>query len=197
MNLVSVRLTANLESVLALMDLQEERIREPMPLLRKVANVLRADARRAFTESGPGWEPTADSTNRQKERRGQSAATILIAAGRLRDAWGVKSSSDHKEDIDPAAMIVDVGPDESKIPYAARHQGNGEISGSRALKVARSAGKISGKSLKERVTGEKQSPRAAIGAPVRPVTLSQAAETRIRELARAFYTGEPEGSLPA
>jgi len=135
----------DLTPLLQLRQELERKARDPKPLLRAVANRLRAAFRANFREGGrPPWKPLAPSTIRaktvmglpsqirtptgRKPRRlmqrspltGQmmlEATNILIRTGRLRDSVSQSYHPDHITRMD--GWNLEVG---TKVEYAMYHQ---------------------------------------------------------------------------
>lgn len=135
----------DLSAIQELRGILERHVRNPQPMLRMVANRLRAAFRANFREGGrPPWTPLAPSTiwgkkmlglpetittptGRKPRRLMQrqpptgklelSASNILIRSGRLRDSVGQSYHPDHITRIH--GWELEVG---TKVPYAVFHQ---------------------------------------------------------------------------
>ena len=121
----------------------QARLQNRAKLIGTIANAMRKDVRRQFSEGGdPPWQALAASTIaaktgaelpaltskgripwRLKQNGAFGPANILIATGRLRDSWGVKGDKDHVERVDGSTGEIVMG---SKVPYAGVHQFGGE-----------------------------------------------------------------------
>lgn len=132
-------LTTDLDAALRQVEVRQQRLEHPAPVLYAIAGIMRADARAQFAEGGdPAWKPLAPSTlaakirarlpaktakgrvpTRLKQNGNFGAANILIATGVLRDSWSRKGAKGAVEEVNEATGTVNIG---SSIPYAAAHQ---------------------------------------------------------------------------
>lgn len=197
---VRLILTSDSEDAVAQVRLRQHRLENIKPLLSRVANLLRADAREQFAQGGnPAWKPLAPSTLAAKQSAGLparlpsgriprrlmqgggfgGASSILIATGGLRDSWGRKDSPHHIEDIDAGAGTVEIGSD---LDIAVFHQ-----KGTRPYTISPKAGGVLAfMGVSGSVVTRK--PVKHPGLAARPIVITSDARRKIRDAVEDYFS---------
>lgn len=96
------------------------------PVMKEIGDIVTESVQRNFEEhrspEGISWEPLAESTKEQKEKKGRNADDILVLHRILMGSIHPEAYADH----------VDVGTD---IVYAAIHQFGGETGRGHKVKI--------------------------------------------------------------
>jgi phage virion morphogenesis protein len=105
------------KEVLRLLDDLTKRFSNLTPVMKEIGEIVTESVQRNFEEhrspEGVPWEPLAESTKFEKEKKGKNADDILILTRILMGSIHPEAYADH----------VDVGTD---VVYAAIHQFGGE-----------------------------------------------------------------------